>query len=164
MAMGGAFWQQVGAAGFFQGQVDRDRLGLVVLLFGQPAPGQYRARTDAADQRRRALEFPECRLQRPPLQQAVLGQDHLHDLRGTATTQGNQLLVAQLLFIVDRNHHLGERCRAGNDPGHGRAVRRRQHFQGRFGGGAVPVPVATAEYYSQHHQSGQYIPPGASNH
>ena len=81
MAVGGAFWQQVRAATLFQGQVDRDSLGLVVFLFGQPAPGEYCAGADAADQGCRAFEFSQARLQGAALQQAVLGQDHLNNLR-----------------------------------------------------------------------------------
>ncbi|MNP37558.1 hypothetical protein D3C76_1310160 [compost metagenome] len=120
--MSSALWQQVGAAGFFQRQVHRHGLGLVVLLLGQPAPGQHRARADAADQRGRAFQFPQARLQGTALQQAVLGQDHLDNLRRTAATQGQQLLVAELLVFVDRHQYLGFCRGAGDDPGHGRAA------------------------------------------
>ncbi|MNX68523.1 hypothetical protein D3C86_997110 [compost metagenome] len=165
VAMGGAFRQQVSAAaGFLQCQVDRDGLGLVILLLGQPAPGQHGARADAADQRRRAFQFPQARLQGAALQQAVLGQDHLDNLRRSTAAQGHQLLVAEFLVFVDRHQHLGAwRC-AGDDTGHRRTIGRGQQFEGRLRCRAFQVPETATENQGHYHQRAQYIPQGALNH
>ncbi|MNN16409.1 hypothetical protein D3C81_1295450 [compost metagenome] len=164
VTVGRAFGQQVSAAALFQGQVDRDGLGLVVLLLGQPAPGQHGARADAADQGRRAFEFAQARLQGAALQQAILGQDHLDNLRRTTAAQGHQLLVAEFLVFVDRHQHLGAwRC-AGDDTGHRRTIGRGQQFEGRLRCRAFQVPETATENQGHYHQCAQYIPQGALNH
>ena len=164
MAVGRGFWQQVGAAGFFQGQVNRDGLGLVVLLLGQPAPGQYGARADTADQRGRAIQFAQAGLQRAALLQAVLGQNHLNDLRRGAAAQGAQLVVGQLLVVIDRYQHLSLGLGAGNDAGHDRAVGGSQRLQSRLRCRAFEVPVTAAGNHGQHDQCGQDVLQGALNH
>lgn len=149
---------------FLQGQVNRNGLGLVVLLLGQPAPRQHGARADAADQGCRAFELSEACLQSATLLDAVLGQDHLDDLRRAAAAQGHQLFIAELLLFIDRHQHLRARRGAGDDAGHRGAIGWRQQFEGRFGCRAFQVPVTATDNQGQHYQCGQYVPQGALNH
>ncbi|MNE67210.1 hypothetical protein D3C80_1628060 [compost metagenome] len=103
-------------------------------------------------------------MQGAALQQAVLGQDHLDNLRRSAAAQGQQLLVAEFLFFIDRHQHLSL-CRGARDnPGHRGAVVRGQLLKGRFRCRAFEVPVATTENQGNHYQGAQYIAQGALNH
>ena len=80
--MGGGFRQRVVAAFLFQGEAHGDGVGLVVVLGGQPAPGECGARADAADQGCRAFQLGQGALQGFFLQCAVIfWQHHLNQLR-----------------------------------------------------------------------------------
>ncbi len=154
----------MGAAGFFQSQINGDGLGLVVFLFRQPAPRQYSARADTADQGGRAVQFAQARLQGAALQQAVLGQDHLDDLRRSAAAEGGQLFLGKLLFVGDGHQHLSLRLVAGDHAGHGCAIGGFQLFDGRFRCRTFEVPVTAAGNHGQHQQGGQDVLQGALNH
>ena len=115
----------------------RHGLGLVVGLLGQPAPGQGCARADAANQRRRAFQLLQCRLQGLLLQGAVfLGQNDLYQLRLAATAQRRELSVGQGLFGRCCNHHLGARGLARCHFGQGRAIGLAQVLNRRLRGRA----------------------------
>ncbi len=163
--MGGGLRQRVLASFLYQGEADGDGVGFVIVLCGQPTPGERSARADAADQGRRAFKLAQGALQGLFLQLAViLGQDHLNDLCSTALAQGNQLAVGQGFIGHHRDRHTGF-CRAvGGHAGHDRAISLWQLFQGRLRSRAVPEPKAAACDQGEQHYKGQYIPPGASNH
>jgi len=155
VAVGGGFRQRVFAAFLHQGEADGDGIGLVVVLCGQPAPGEGGARADATDQRRRALELAQGALQCLLLLRAViLGQDHLHDLRLAALAEGNQLAVGQGLVGHHRHGHAGFGGAGRGDAGHHRAIGLGQLLQGRLWGRAVPVPIAATQDHGEQHHKG----------
>ena len=166
MAMAHGLGQRVGAAGRrVDGEAHRYRLGLVVVLRGDPAPGQGGTRADAADQGRGPGQLWQGVLQGLFLQLAVvLGQDHLDNLRCAAAAQGQQLLVAQGRIRQYGDHHAGLGLGAGGYTGQGRAIGLGQLLQDRLGRGAIPPPIATTCDQCQHHQGGQQVPPSTSNH
>ena len=153
-AVCGRFRHGQRAARLLKRKTHRHGLGLVVGLLGQPAPGQGCARADAANQRRRAFQLLQCRLQGLLLQGAVfLGQNDLYQLRFAATAQRRELSVSQGLFGRCCNHHLGARGLARCHFGQGRAIGLAQVLNRRLRGRAIPEPIAAGCQRSQYHQN-----------
>ncbi|MNE12880.1 hypothetical protein D3C80_1057000 [compost metagenome] len=95
MPVGRRLGQGGGTLGLFQAETDRNCLGLVILLSGQPLPRCGRTRADAGYQGGGARQLLLGALQGLLQRLAVcLGRDDLNDLCRGALAQVQQLLVA----------------------------------------------------------------------
>ena len=119
-------------------EADRERLGLVVVLAGEPAPGGGRAWADAGDQVRLAAEAGNDRLSRDccALQSPFSGEVLDHP-GGAVVSQVQHLGVVQLLFGGGDHHHPRARL-AGFGKGGVAAVVEVQGFQFRLGRRSAP--------------------------
>ncbi|MCY1433724.1 hypothetical protein D9M71_497600 [compost metagenome] len=138
--MAGALRQRRGGAvRLVEGEADRQRPGLVVILPGQPAPGIGGAGVDTGDQGRRAVEQLQGGLGALLLGGAVLvGEDELHHPGAVVVGQGEQLRVVQLLLLRHGEQHPGVRLLAGDCQGDGAAVGQRTVLQPGLGGRTAP--------------------------
>ena len=121
-------------------EADRERLGLVVVLAGEPAPGGGRAWADAGDQVRLAAEAGNDRFEpgllRPAI--AVFRGEVLDHPGGAVVSQVQHLGVVQLLFGGGDHHHPRARLLAGFGKGGVAAVVEVQGFQFRLGRRSAP--------------------------
>ncbi|MCY1406258.1 hypothetical protein D9M71_215190 [compost metagenome] len=145
--MAGALRQRRGGAvRFVEGEADRQRGSLVVVLSSQPAPGIGGAGIDAGDQGGRAVEQFQAGLGALLLQRAVLLREHqLHHAGAAVVSQGEQLRIVQLLLLRHRQQYPRVWLLAGDGDGHRAAVGQRALFQAGLRGGAAPQQQADGD-------------------